>query len=120
MRKPWRRRPGCFKKGFAYRSLPELALLLEHSDQRVRQASQFAMVEKGAEAIGVFSELTKGEAKSGIGLMHALWGLGQLYRQGRKVPRRRSRCRCLVIQRTRGSGNAARVVEDSLVVEGQK
>ena len=52
-----------FQKGFAYRSLPELALLLEHSDQRVRQASQFAMVGKGG-AIGVFSELTKGEAKS--------------------------------------------------------
>ena len=40
------------------------------------------MVGKGAEAIGVFSELTKGEAKSEYASLHALWGLGQLYRQG--------------------------------------
>ena len=34
-------------KGLRSPILPELALLLEHSDQRVRQASQFAMVGKG-------------------------------------------------------------------------
>ena len=71
-----------FQKGFAHRSLPELATFLDHPDQRVRQASQFAMVGKGAEALGVFSEITRNDAESEYAVLHALWGLGQLYRQG--------------------------------------
>ena len=35
-----------FTKGFTHRSLPELNSLLSHDDKRVRQAAQFAMVEK--------------------------------------------------------------------------
>ena len=50
-----------FQKGFADRSLPELVSFLEHPDQRVRQASQFAMVGKGAEAIPVFAEIIRND-----------------------------------------------------------
>ena len=107
-----------FQKGFAHRSLPELALLLEHSDQRVRQASQFAMVGKGAEAIGVFSELTKGEAKSEYAALHALWGLGQLYRQGVEGSADPI-VDALSSKEPEVRANAARVVGDSLVLEGQ-
>jgi quinoprotein glucose dehydrogenase len=107
-----------FQKGFAHRSLPELASFLDHPDQRVRQASQFAMVGKGAEAVPVFAEILRAGAKSEYAALHALWGLGQLYRQG-----------------TEGSGdvivdamsakdpevraNTARVAGDSMVVGGQ-
>ena len=107
-----------FQKGFAHRSLPELALLLGHSDQRVRQASQFAMVGKGAEAIGVFSELTKGEAKFEYASLHALWGLGQLYRQGVEGSADPI-VDALSSKEPEVRANAARVVGDSMVVEGQ-
>jgi len=106
-----------FQKGFAHRSLPELASFLEHPDQRVRQASQFAMVGKGTEAVPVFAEILRDGAESEYAALHALWGLGQLYRQGvdgsadaivdafsAKNPEVRA--------------NAARVVGDSMVTEG--
>jgi quinoprotein glucose dehydrogenase len=106
-----------FQKGFAHRSIPELVSFLDHPDQRVRQASQFAMVGKGETAVSAFAEILREGAKSEYAVLHALWGLGQLYRQG-----------------TEGSGdvivdalsakepevraNAARVVGDSMVAEG--
>jgi quinoprotein glucose dehydrogenase len=72
-----------FKKGFNQRSLPELELLLAHDDQRVRQAAQFAMVAKGADAIDSMAGILKADADRHAPL-HALWGLGQLYRNGCK------------------------------------
>jgi hypothetical protein len=37
-----------FKEGLSHRSLDELSALLSHSDQRVRQEAQFAIVGKGS------------------------------------------------------------------------
>ena len=91
---------------------------MEHSDQRVRQASQFALVGKGADAIGVFSELTKAEAKFEYAALHALWGLGQLYRQGVEGSADPS-VDALSSKESEVRANAARVVGDSMVVEGQ-
>ena len=91
-----------FQKGFASRSLPELALLLDHPDQRVRQATQFAIVEKGVDAVPVFAEIIRDGAKSEYAVLHALWGLGQLYRQGWKGLRMQLSMPCL--QRIRKFG----------------
>ena len=44
-------------EGFNHRSLPELASLLSHSDQRVRQSSQFAMVKRGNDSIDQFKKI---------------------------------------------------------------
>ena len=71
-----------FKKGFANRSMPELEFLLSHDDQRVRLAAQFAMVEKGASAIELFSGVLESEDARNHRKLHAVWGLGQLYRNG--------------------------------------
>lgn len=71
-----------FAEGFDKRSTDELAKLLAHQDQRVRQEAQFALVDKKAE-----KELSK-VAASGPTLhsrLHAIWGLGQLARKGRSV-----------------------------------
>ena len=59
------------------RSTPELAKLLGHRDQRVRQEAQFALVEKGAEGL---KTLTQAAAKheSPLARLHAIWGLGQI------------------------------------------
>ena len=74
----------AFKKGFYDRSLPELKLLLSHDDQRVRQAAQFAIVQKGSEATDTLTAIMdEGDNKNQASL-HALWGLGQLYRNGEK------------------------------------
>ena len=72
----------AFKKGFSDRSLPELELLLSHDDQRVRQAAQFAMVRKGSVSIDTLTTILNGEGTKNQASLHALWGLGQLYRNG--------------------------------------
>jgi quinoprotein glucose dehydrogenase len=66
-------------EGMEKRSLEELSGLLGHRNQRVRQAAQFELVARRAEA-----PLSR-VAGSGQGLarLHALWGLGQL---GRTAP----------------------------------
>ncbi|HEY1173569.1 MAG TPA: HEAT repeat domain-containing protein [Verrucomicrobiae bacterium] len=71
-----------FAEGFDKRSTTELVKLIAHADQRVRQEAQFALVDKKAE-----KELSN-VAASGPTLhsrLHAIWGLGQLARQGRSV-----------------------------------
>lgn len=66
-------------EGFAHRSNEQLVALLSHADRRVRQEAQFALVSNGAldELIGV----TK-VAETQLARIHALWGLGQIFRQG--------------------------------------
>ncbi len=62
-------------EGMAARTDGELAKLLGHEDQRIRQAAQFQLAAKGAAAV-----LT-GAAKSGAGTLariHGVWGLGQI------------------------------------------
>ena len=107
-----------FKKGFAHRSLPELVSFLDHPDQRVRQASQFAMVGKGAESVPVFTEILKDGAKSEYAALHALWGLGQLYRQGTEGSAD-AIVDALSAKEPEIRANAARVAGDSMVTEAQ-
>ena len=71
-----------FAEGFDKHPKDELVKLIAHQDQRVRQEAQFALVDKKAE-----KELTR-VAAAGPTLharLHAIWGLGQLARQGRSV-----------------------------------
>lgn len=68
--------------GFDHRSLVELAGFLEHSDQRVRQSSQFAMVKKGEDAISKFNSILEDKKYSLYAKLHSIWGLGQLGREG--------------------------------------
>jgi len=107
-----------FKKGFADRSLPELALLLEHPDQRVRQASQFAIVGKGEDAVAVLSEIVSQGIKGQYAPLHALWGLGQLYRQ-KAEGSADAIVDALSAEDPEIRANAARVVGDSMVIEAQ-
>jgi quinoprotein glucose dehydrogenase len=66
--------------GFDKRSNDELAKLLEHPDLRVRQESQFALADKGKEAMGTLNEIA-GKSKNVLARLHAIWGLGQLARR---------------------------------------
>ncbi|MBT3666926.1 MAG: c-type cytochrome [Opitutae bacterium] len=68
--------------GFEHRSLVELVGFLEHSDQRVRQSSQFAMVHKGEDAIPKFKSILEDKKYSVYSKLHSIWGLGQLARKG--------------------------------------
>jgi quinoprotein glucose dehydrogenase len=60
----------------------ELAGLLAHADQRVRQEAQFALVEKGAAAIATFTSVAQ-KKENQLARLHAIWGLGMI---GRKTP----------------------------------
>ena len=66
--------------GFTHRPMTELAGLLEHPDQRVRQEAQFALAEKGPDAIDTLTGLARNH-KNQLARLHALWGLGQIGRQ---------------------------------------
>ena len=67
--------------GFRQRTNDELATLLEHKDQRVRQEAQFALAEKKAT-----ETLAKVAYKaSKLARLHAIWGLGQIGRQDPKA-----------------------------------
>ena len=68
--------------GFAHRTLAELVGFLEHPDQRIRQASQFAMVNKGEDSIEYFQKTLKNKSSSIFAKLHSIWGLGQLARKG--------------------------------------
>ncbi len=61
--------------GMAARPDAELEALLAHEDQRVRQAAQFQLASKGAQA-----PLTNAAQKgpSTLARVHGIWGLGQL------------------------------------------
>ncbi len=63
-------------EGMDKRSNEELAKLLEHRDQRVRQAAQFALAEKGAAARPIFEDALK--SKNQLARIHAIWGIGQI------------------------------------------
>ncbi|HEY2411775.1 MAG TPA: PVC-type heme-binding CxxCH protein [Pirellulaceae bacterium] len=65
--------------GFAHRSTTDLIKLLSHADRRVRQESQFALVDK--RATSELAAIAKASA-SQLARMHAIWALGQLHRRG--------------------------------------
>ncbi len=66
--------------GMEHRPVKELAALLGHRDQRVRQAAQFALAGKGPAAartlIAATAKLNPQPAR-----IHALWAIGQIGRQ---------------------------------------
>jgi quinoprotein glucose dehydrogenase len=69
-------------EGMAHRPLAELARLLEHKDMRVRQEAQFALADKGSDAIPALAAAAR-EGKTLVARLHGIWGLGQV---GRKDP----------------------------------
>jgi quinoprotein glucose dehydrogenase len=66
-------------EGFDARSTGDLLALLSHPDLRVRQEAQFALVDKGRDAVPLLVNAAKGHADAHVRL-HAVWGLGQLAR----------------------------------------
>jgi len=65
-------------EGFDQRSSDELAKLLAHADQRVRQEAQFSLAAKGAGSIKTFAGALSGNQQ--LARLHAVWGLGQIAR----------------------------------------
>lgn len=57
----------------------ELITALNHPDQRVRLKSQFEMVKRGL--ISELSSISLSNNATQLGRIHAIWGMGQLYRQ---------------------------------------
>ncbi len=68
-------------EGFTQRATPELAGLLRHADQRVRQEAQFALVERNA--FGVLRDAATDPVPGVVPKLHGIWGLGQLLRASR-------------------------------------
>ncbi|MBI2808580.1 MAG: HEAT repeat domain-containing protein [Planctomycetes bacterium] len=68
-------------EGFSHRSAPELAGLLDHKDQRVRQEAQFALADK--KDIDTLAGVAPKASK--LARLHAIWGLGQIGRKDAKA-----------------------------------
>ncbi|MGL6076314.1 MAG: PVC-type heme-binding CxxCH protein [Fimbriiglobus sp.] len=66
-----------FAEGFDKQTTERLAELLNHTDQRVRQQAQFALVKRPYEAIPIFLKALKTPGES-LGALHAIWGLGMM------------------------------------------
>ena len=63
--------------GMAKRSVDELAGLLAHPDQRVRQAAQFELAAKGPAAAPALAKAAQ-SGPNRLARLHAIWGLGQV------------------------------------------
>lgn len=71
-----------FAAGFKKLPSDKLALLLSHADQRVRLRAQFALAERGDEAMAIFARgATNTPAPA---QQHAIWGLWQMARKDAK------------------------------------
>ena len=68
-------------EGFEKRSPDELAKLLGHADQRVRQRAQFALAARGHESVKRLMSVAQ-TSTSQLARVHAIWGLGQIARSG--------------------------------------
>lgn len=64
-------------EGMSHRTSDELAALLEHQDQRVRQEAQFEFAARGASEIETLSEVLT-NSRSQLARIHAIWALGQI------------------------------------------
>ena len=65
--------------GMTKRSDEELAKLLGHADQRVRQSAQFELANRGASSVKVFAAVAADTNPANpLARLHAIWGLGQL------------------------------------------
>lgn len=67
------------QEGFDHRNPSELVQLLNHADKRIRQEAQFALVRN--KAIRELKEIVS-QSDQPLPRLHAIWGLGQLIRQG--------------------------------------
>jgi len=68
-----------FAEGFKQRTPEDLAKLLGHPDQKVRLRAQWALAERGLNAIPVFGTVAK-QSPDQLARLHAIWGLGQVAR----------------------------------------
>src|SRR5256886_6446851 len=64
-------------EGMDNHSLKELARLLAHRDMRVRQEAQFALADRGPQAIKTLATVARNNANP-LARLHAIWGLGQI------------------------------------------
>src|SRR5262249_36235474 len=71
-------------EGMGKRPVAELAKLLGHADQRVRQEAQFALAERGTPEAAEVLRRVAHDSKDQLARLHAVWGLGQrAFRTGR-------------------------------------
>src|ERR1051325_1266869 len=68
--------------GMAKRSNTELSRLLAHRDMRVRQEAQFALADRGPQALKSFAGVAR-QKTSPLARLHAIWGMGQIASQFR-------------------------------------
>jgi quinoprotein glucose dehydrogenase len=66
-------------EGFAKKTIDELAKLLEHPHQMVRQEAQFELASRRHDAPKVFADVLK-NSKNQLARLHAVWGLGMVGR----------------------------------------
>lgn len=64
-------------EGMEKRPLPELAVLLGHADQRVRQEAQFELASRGGSSAKTLESTLKSSTNQ-LARIHAIWALGQL------------------------------------------
>lgn len=98
-----------FREGFEKRSIDELLTLLSHPDRRLRQAAQFALVDRGTAGLAALTE-TAAKGTSLIPRLHAIWGLGQAGRRHLDVSA--ALTALLADSEVEVRSNAARVVGD--------
>ena len=65
------------------RSVDDLARLLAHPDMRVRQEAQFELAARGEAAWQTLARIAGSQADT-LPRIHAIWGLGQAVRAGRR------------------------------------
>ena len=68
------------KEGMSKRGEPELIGLLSHVDQRVRQAAQFELANRGNSSAKALTALAV-DGKHQLARIHAMWAMGQLARK---------------------------------------
>jgi quinoprotein glucose dehydrogenase len=66
------------QEGFGQRSTNELTQLLAHADQRIRLRAQWALADRGEDAIDAFEGVVSGDHQ--LARIHAIWGLGMVDR----------------------------------------
>jgi len=71
-------------EGMADRYEPELVSLLDHADQRVRFEAQYALADKGTDAIPIFTARAN-DPSGHLARLHSIWGLWQLALAGKHV-----------------------------------
>jgi quinoprotein glucose dehydrogenase len=100
-----------FANGFDQRPAKELAALLEHSDQRVRQRAQFTLA-KNIENRQLLINSTAAQ-KPLLTRLHGLWGLGQLARLKKDLPSAQALAALTTDSHWRIRGQAAQALGDA-------